>query len=123
MSTVLDRLRSLLEECPQLEPDSARVNLLRFGPSSLDVEIVAYVRARDWKQFAEIQEGLLLRIMESIESTGVQIALPSQTILIDASTSNDASARASIRVTAPEKKPGDDAPAAKPAAKGAARSP
>jgi MscS family membrane protein len=123
MSTVLDRLRSLLQEIPQLEPDSARVNLLRFGPSSLDVEIVAYVRARDWKQFAEIQEGLLLRIMESIESTGVQIALPSQTILIDASTSNDASARASIRVTAPEKKPGDDAPAAKPAAKGAARSP
>jgi MscS family membrane protein len=116
MTTLLDRIRGLLQENPQLEPDSVRVNLLRFGPSSLDVELVAYIRARDWAQFLEIQEGLFLRIMESIESTGVQIAQPTQTILIDASTPSDAAARAPVKVTAAEKKPGDGSAAAKPAA-------
>jgi MscS family membrane protein len=112
MDSVLERIRSLLEESQHVEPDSVRVNFLRFGPTSLDVEVVAYVLARDWKQFLEIQERLLLRIMECIESTGVQIALPLQTILIDASTSNDAAGRASIKVPAPGNTLGNDAAAA-----------
>ena len=62
--TVLDRIRSLLEESRHLERDSIRVNFLRFGPSSLDVEVFAYVLAVDWNQFLEIQERLLLRIIE-----------------------------------------------------------
>ena len=113
--TVLERIRSLLEESRQIEPDSVRVTFLRFGPSSLDVEVSAYIFARDWNQFLEIQEGLLLRIMESIESTGVQIALPSQTILVDASASNDAAGPASIRVATPRTDLGDGAAAAKSA--------
>jgi hypothetical protein len=39
--------------------------------------------------------------------------VPSQTILIDASASNDAAGRASIKAPAPGKKPGDDAAADK----------
>jgi MscS family membrane protein len=74
------------------------VRFLRFGPTSLDVEIFAYVLARDWNQFLEIQERLLLRILQCIESSGVQFALPLQTILAAASTSNDAAGRAFFNV-------------------------
>jgi MscS family membrane protein len=87
---VLDGIRSLLGESGQVEPNSVHVRFLRFGPSSLDVEVFAYVLARDWNHFLETQEILLLRIMECIESAGVQIALPSQAIfLAAASTSTD----------------------------------
>ena len=102
MCTVLDRIRSLLEESRHVEPDSARVRFLRFGPSSLDVEVFAYVLARDWNQFLEIQEKLLLCIMECIESTGVQIALPSQTILAAVSASDDAAVRALLKASTPD---------------------
>ena len=104
MHTVLERIRSLLQESRHIEPASVRVNFLRFGTSSLDVEVIAYVVTRDAKQFLAIQEELLLRIMECIESAGVQIAQPAQTILIDASASSDAAGRASIKAPAPDKK-------------------
>ena len=115
MYAVLDRLRSLLEESRQLEPHSVRVRFLRYGPFSLDVEVFGYVLARDWNQFLEIQEGLLLGIMECIESAGVQIAIPLQTILAPASASNDAAGRALIQAHPPDWKPRDDAASIKSA--------
>jgi len=115
IGTVLERIRSLLKDSPHIEPDSVRVTFLRLGSSSLDVEVFAYVLARDWDQFLEIQEGLLLRIMEAIESTGVQIALPSQTILVDASASDDPSGAALIKIATPRTQSSDDAGSAKSA--------
>jgi len=84
MCTVIDGIRSLLEENQQVERDSVRVRFIRFGLSSLEVEVSAYVLARDWDEFLEIQGRLFLRMMECIESAGVQIALPSQTIFMAA---------------------------------------
>lgn len=82
MQAVLSSIRSLLEETRLVDPASVRVRFLNFGASSLDVEVFAYILARDWDQFLEIQEGLLLRIMGCVEAVGTQIALPSQTIFI-----------------------------------------
>jgi len=82
MCTVIEGIRSLLEGNQQVEHDSVRVRFIRFGLSSLDVEVSAYVLARDWDEFLEIQGRLFLRMMECIEAAGVQIALPSQTIFM-----------------------------------------
>ena len=57
-----------------------RAKFFRFGPSSLDIEVVAYIVAKDWPQFLEIQEELLLGIMEVVEQADTAIALPSQTL-------------------------------------------
>jgi MscS family membrane protein len=115
MHTVLDHIRRLLEESQQLEPDTVRVRFLRFGPSSLDVEVFAYILARDWSQFLEIQERLLLGITECIESAGVQIAIPFQTIRVSVPAFNDADGQALIKAPAPDWKPSDDAASAKSA--------
>ena len=48
--------------------------------SSLDVEVTAYIVAKDWPHFLEIQEELLLGIMEVVEQADTAIALPSQTL-------------------------------------------
>jgi MscS family membrane protein len=113
MQTVLDGIRSLLGDSREVEPDSVRVRFLRFGPSSLDVEVFAYVSARDWNQFLEIQESLLLRIMDCIESSGVQFAIPPQTFLAAASTSNEASGKQLIKVPVQDEKSSDKLTATK----------
>jgi MscS family membrane protein len=82
MQNVLSGIRNLLAQSPLIETDTVRVRFLRFGPSSLDVEVVAYILARDRDQYLEIQEGLLLQMMECVESAGTQIALPSQAIFL-----------------------------------------
>jgi len=79
---VIDGIRSLLLEHASIERDSVRVRFLAFGSSSLDVDVFAYVYAKDWSAFLEIQEGFLIAIMEIIQQAGAQIALPSQTVYV-----------------------------------------
>jgi MscS family membrane protein len=115
MSAVLEGIRSLLEESRHFEPASIRVRFLRLGPSSLDVEIFAYVLAADWNQFLKIQENILLHIMDCIESSGVQLAIPSQSLLVISPASHGDADRALFDVTKPDEKPTDHAAIAKSA--------
>jgi MscS family membrane protein len=115
LDTILEGIRGLLQESPDLETASVRVRFLQFGPSSLDVEIFAYVLAHDWNQFLKIQEFLLLRIMDYIESSGVQFAFPLQTHVVAAPTSNDASETGSPKAPASEKKLNEEIAATKSA--------
>jgi MscS family membrane protein len=82
MRSVLSEIRTLLLEHSGVERSSVRVCFVGIGQSSLNVEIVAYVYARDWNQFLEIQQELLLSIIEIIHRAGAQIAFPSQTMYL-----------------------------------------
>ena len=82
MHAVLESIRNLLRANKSVDVNSVRVRFLQFGSYSLEVEVFAYVQAHDWNQFLELQESLLLGIMQCIESAGVQIALPSQSLFL-----------------------------------------
>jgi MscS family membrane protein len=76
---VLAEIRKLLQEHPKVESSDARVRLVRFGGSSLDIEVVAYILLTDFPAFLEVQEELLLDIMDIVQGAGTGIALPTQT--------------------------------------------
>jgi len=80
MRTVIHDVRERLAGHPSIDRESLRVRFIRFGPSSLDIEIAAYVRTDDWVQFLEIQEQLLVDIMDIVERAGTAIALPTRTL-------------------------------------------
>ena len=81
MRTVVDAIQSYLHAHPMTDRSGAiRVRFFRLGPFSLDVEVFAYVYARDWAAFMEAQQEMLLEVMGIIERNGVVIALPSQTL-------------------------------------------
>jgi MscS family membrane protein len=65
---------------PQVEVDSVRVQFFRLGTSSLDIEVFAYFAAAGWWEFRAVQQELLLRMMEVVEQSGTEIALPTQTV-------------------------------------------
>ena len=84
--TTADQLRYLLAEIrevlyrhPKVESSSARVRLIGFGDSSLDLEVFAYVLETDYADFLTIQEDLLLRIMDIVRGSGSGFAFPAQT--------------------------------------------
>lgn len=79
---ILEALARLLADHPLIELDSSRVQLLRFGASSLDVEIFAYCIARDWNHFLEIQSEVLLRSMDIVQENGAMLAIPAQTLYL-----------------------------------------
>jgi MscS family membrane protein len=76
---VLAEIRRLLYAHPMVESQSARIRFVRFGGSSLDLELFAYILTSDYNRFLEVQEDLLLRIMDIVEASGTGIAFPSQT--------------------------------------------
>jgi MscS family membrane protein len=88
LRSVMPGIRNLMNEHSNVDSLSVRVRFVRFGTSSLDLDIVAYVSARDWDEFLQIQEALLLGIMDIVHKAGVEIAFPSQTVYLAAHSSD-----------------------------------
>ncbi len=85
LRSVLHGVTGMLRGDPRVETESARIRLVGFGVSSLNFEIFAYVRERDYGAFLEIQEDLLLKVMDVVAASGTRIALPSQLTYLDRS--------------------------------------
>ncbi len=92
MQRVVEGMRALLAAESSVEGDSVRVRFLAFGQTSLDVDVHAYIFAKDWAQFLEIQERLLFRMMEIVQAAGTSLAVPSQVTYIANQPSTDAAA-------------------------------
>jgi len=78
--SIVAGIRKLLFECSGIETDSVRVRFFRLGAYSFDLDIFAYIFARDWNHFLEIQEPLLLEVLDIVKQAGANIAFPSQTM-------------------------------------------
>jgi MscS family membrane protein len=80
LHSVVDGIRRLLTEHPLVDLESVRVRFFRLGPFSLDIDVFAYLLARDWNHFLEIQEQILFDLTEIVSRAGASIAMPSQTM-------------------------------------------
>ena len=54
------------------------VRFIGVGPSSLDVEVVAYIATADFEEFIEVQQELLLKMLSAVERAGTALAVPIQ---------------------------------------------
>jgi MscS family membrane protein len=79
---IIDGISQLATGHPSIDKKSVRVRFLRLGSYSLDVEVVAYVLARDWDHFLEIQEQLLFAVTDLVSRVGAEMAFPSQTMYV-----------------------------------------
>jgi len=84
-----DPLRHVLSEIfrvvsghTKIETSTVRVRLTELTSSALNVELVCYVLTRDFNEFAEVREDLLLRIMKFVEESGTNLASASQTLYL-----------------------------------------
>ena len=84
MRAIVGGVIELLKQHTHIDRSSVRVHVICFGPYSLEVETFAYVFARDWAHFQDIQQDLLLRIMDVVEAAGSRMALPAQTTYLSA---------------------------------------
>jgi len=87
---ILAEIRRMLYQHPKMETPSARIRFVGFGSSSLDLEIFAYVLETEYEAFLRVQEDLLLRIIDIIETSGSGFAFPSQTTYLAGDSGLDA---------------------------------
>jgi len=76
--TVLSSIAKILTEREKVEAGNLPVRFVGVGTYSLDLEVAVYVLTRSGDEFLEIQQDLLLRILDAIESAGTALALPTQ---------------------------------------------
>jgi MscS family membrane protein len=89
LHSVLRGLTEMLEKYPVVESNSIRVSFLSFGSAALELEVFAYLFARDWSNFLEIQGELQTHIMEIVEAAGTRVA-PLASALVQSPTPNGA---------------------------------
>ena len=59
-----------------------RTHFKSFGDSSLDFEVVYYVKDRDYALYMDIQQQINLEIMKQFETAGIEFAYPTQTLFV-----------------------------------------
>lgn len=83
MRELLDELRELIEKDVRVASEGRRVQFLKFGAYSLDIELFCYILTSDYAEFLRIQEELLLRVMEIVRKHDSDFAFPSQTLYVE----------------------------------------
>jgi MscS family membrane protein len=80
---ILVEVRRLLYAHPKVDSASARVRFVRFGSSSLDLDVSSYVLVPDAGDYPEVAEDLNLRLMDIVAAAGSSFAFPSQTTYVE----------------------------------------
>ena len=73
----------MLYSHPKVDPEKASIRFAEFGPSSLELDVSAYVTVTDSAQYLEIAEDLNLRIMDILARGGLRLAVPAQRTLVE----------------------------------------
>lgn len=77
---LLEAIRSMLREHPQIESDSVRVRWIDISESAFTVEVFCYALTVSAPQFYEIREDCLMKILNIIFAEGAALAYPSRTV-------------------------------------------
>lgn len=83
LTGLLERLREELRNDPEVETDSWSVHFRGFGESSLDVEVLMFLKAVDYGRWLSMRERKGLMIMREVEAAGLSFAFPTRTVRIE----------------------------------------
>jgi MscS family membrane protein len=80
MTAILEDLRKLIAEQPEVDPTSVMVYFRDYNASSLDIWLVYVTKSADFQQSMRLKERLNLAMMRAVEARGLSFAFPTQTI-------------------------------------------
>jgi MscS family membrane protein len=78
VSAVMSEIRRVLSEHQKIESRTFRVRLVELTATAINVELFCYILTKDFDEFAAVREEVLLRIMNLVEDSGVNLASTTQ---------------------------------------------
>jgi MscS family membrane protein len=94
---VLDRVQSMLDQHPEIEPGSCRVRVMSFVGAAFQLELFAYGKTGDWAQFTVIRQDVILKIAEIVEASGTRFAAPTRLTYLSSDAGIDADKHTATR--------------------------
>ncbi|MEA3543670.1 MAG: mechanosensitive ion channel family protein [Thermodesulfobacteriota bacterium] len=80
MRQAVAAIKKMLQEHPAIHQEFFLVNFTDFGASSLDIMVYCFTTSTVWGEYLDAREDVCLKIMETLEGIGLEIAFPSQTL-------------------------------------------
>ena len=81
--SVLDEVRDMFSAHTDIDPEPARIRFTEYGEHSLNLDIFAYIKTKDFNRYLEIVEDLNLRILDIVSAAGTQLALPARSVRLE----------------------------------------
>ncbi len=82
MRQAVAAIKQMLREHPAIHQDFFLVNFTDFGASSLDIMVYCFTTSTVWGEYLDAREDVCLKIMETLEELGLEVAFPSQTLYL-----------------------------------------
>jgi MscS family membrane protein len=83
IKAIIKELESLFKKDKDIEDGSYRVNFKNFGDSALELEVLYYITdMKSYARYLDIRERINLKIKETAEKIGVEMAFPTQSLYI-----------------------------------------
>jgi small-conductance mechanosensitive channel len=60
-----------------------RAHFFRYGPSSLDFEVVYFILSSDYNVYMDIQQTINIEVFRQFAEEGIEFAYPTQTLIIE----------------------------------------
>lgn len=81
VAAIVADVEKMLKEHEAIDQDQLlMVHLNKFAASSIEFFIYTFTKTVVWKEFHEIKEDILLKIIDIVEGHGAEFAFPTQTI-------------------------------------------
>ena len=99
MRFVIIEIKKILVSHPKVDPDPARVRLVKIDSYALQLEVFSYILTTDWDDFLEVQEDLLVRFLDVIARAGAVLAYPTQSLTVEREKHDLGEAKAAAEAT------------------------
>ena len=80
---VMERIRELLKNHPEIHKQTIFVRLDKFSESSIDIFLYFFTKTTNWEKFLEVKEDINLNIIEIMNKENVSFAFPSRSIYLE----------------------------------------
>lgn len=77
---IIADLEAALREEPTFFKEALIVAVKAFGPSSIDIEVMAWFETGDADKFVVVRQKMLIQFLEIVEKNGTSLAFPTQTV-------------------------------------------
>ncbi len=75
---VLDGVQRMLDEDPAVESGSSRLRVTNFAGAAFELELFAFVKTGDFREFTGIRQEIILKIAGIVEAAGTRLAAPTR---------------------------------------------
>lgn len=83
MEGLVEDIRRLLREDPDVHQDFILVNFTDFGSSSLDILVYYFTVTTKWVAHMSVRQRINLKIMRAVKARGLSVAFPTRTLYFE----------------------------------------